>query len=87
MYSPVSPLSVDNTLRLDIFLEKVILYFRPEDSSVPSLYHFGLSSGVPDIVHSKTAGSPAVTLTDSVLSKMAAGSENSKQLSYLKKSL
>lgn len=74
---------MDNTLRLHIFLEVVILYFCPDDSSFPFLYHLVLSSGVPDTVHSKTAGSPAVTFTDSVLSEMAAGSENSKQPSEL----
>lgn len=76
VYSPVSLFSVDNSLRLEIIFEKVILYFLPEDNSTPSLYHFGLSSGVPDTVHSKTAVSPAVTLIDSVLSTMAAGSRN-----------
>lgn len=61
------------------------MYFCPEDNSILSLYHFGLSSGVPDTEHSKTAASPAVTLTDPVLSKMAAGSENSKQPSNHRK--
>lgn len=76
VYSPVSLPFVERTLRLEILFEKVTLYFLPDDSSAPSLNHFAISSGVPVTVHSKVAVSPAVTLKDSGVSKMAAGSVN-----------
>lgn len=52
----------------------VILYLRPLIISFPSLNHFTLSSGLPLIVHSSVAESPAVTLIDAAGSTILAGS-------------
>lgn len=76
VYSPVSIFSADKTFKLEIIFENEILYFCPEESSTPSLNHFGFSSGVPDTLTSRAAISPAVTLKDSGLSTTLAGSEN-----------
>lgn len=51
-----------------------ILYLRPLIISLPSLNHFTLRSGLPEMVHSNVAESPAVTLMDAAFSKILAGS-------------
>lgn len=53
----------------------VILYFRPDVISLPSLNHFTLRSGLPEIVDSRVAESPTVTLMDGGLSTILAGSK------------
>lgn len=52
----------------------VSLCLRPLVISFPSLNHFTLSSGLPLIVHSSVADSPAVTLIEAAGSTILAGS-------------
>lgn len=52
----------------------VSLCLRPLVISFPSLNHFTFSSGLPLIVHSSVADSPAVTLIEAAGSMILAGS-------------
>lgn len=84
VYSPVSLVSADRIFRVEIIFEKVILYFCPEDNSAPSLNHFGFSSGVPATVNCNIAVSHAVTLNDSSLSRIEAGSVKREEHFYIR---
>lgn len=75
VYKPLSPLSAEKTFKVDILLKKVIWYLRSLFSSLPSLYHLVIRSGVPPTLHSRVKGLPAITVIGSVFSKMTAGSE------------
>lgn len=57
-----------------VFSFMVILYFRPLIISLPSLNHFTLRSVLPEILDTKVAESPAVTLMDAAFSRILAGS-------------
>ncbi len=74
LYSEVSPLSAVRIFMLAMLSFRVILYLRPLIISFPSLNHLTLRSGLPEIVHSNVAESPAVTLMDSAGSTILAGS-------------
>lgn len=52
-----------------------ILYFLPDVISFATLNHLTFSSGLPEIVASKVAVSPTVTLIEGGLSTILAGSK------------
>lgn len=74
VYSPLSSSVALRILSPDTLLKKLILYLWSVDSSLPSLNHLAVSSGVPSTVHSRVQESPAVTLTGPGFSTMTAGS-------------
>lgn len=76
MYSPLSLLSVDKIFKIEFLSVLCTLYFLPDVNSFPSLHHLAVRGLVPENLHSRVAGSPAVTLIDLAGSVIFAGSRN-----------
>lgn len=74
LYSAESDFSAVRIFKVTVLSFTVILDLRPPIISFPSLNHFTLSSGLPLIVHSSVAESPAVTLIEAAGSTILAGS-------------
>lgn len=74
LYSAESDFSAVRIFMVAVLSLTLILHLRPLIISFPSLNHFTLSSGLPLIVHSSVAESPAVTLMDAAGSTILAGS-------------
>lgn len=76
VYSPLSLFSVDKIFRIELLSVLCTLYFLPVVSSFPSLCHLTVRGFVPENLHSRVAGSPAVTLIDLAGSVIFAGSRD-----------